>query len=256
MANYKVSYKMLAKQGEELKAVAKLVDGYAERVNQVRGKLGQDEMLAEVRNNLQKLNTQLGESRMVLNTAGELLSKTVETYTGTETRQVKKVDNLKAHNRDFYKNPVTVASAGGAAGGAGAAAAQPATATVNDTDSSIGVQSVEVVSYSETTVTTSTVEVTTEPVQTAVPLSGPAGASAATDSGMEAMAGMAVGVGSVAGAVGGGALLGAKYLHEEHKKKKAEETDKANSGSGDTYDPEIELAAALERVHMLEEDES
>lgn len=239
MANYKVSYKMLAQQGEELKSAAKLVDGYAERVNQVRGKLGQDEMLAEVRNNLQKLGTQLGESRTVLNAAGELLSKTVETYTGTETRQVKKVDNLKAHNRDFYKNPVTVASAGGAA-----AAAQPAAVTGSGTDSSAGVQGVEVISYSETTVTTSTVEVTTESAQTAVPLSGSAESFAAADSGMGSAAGMAAGVGSVAGAAGGGALLGAKYLH------------KADSDDGDPYDPEVELAAALERVRMLEEDES
>ncbi|MDR1728470.1 MAG: hypothetical protein LBT74_11210 [Acidobacteriota bacterium] len=128
MAGYKVSYKVLRQQGEALKAVAKLVDGYAERVGQVGGKLGDGEMLAQVRTNLQKLREQLGESRAVLNTAGECLSKSVESYSGVETRQVKKVDGMKAHQRDFYKNPVVVASAGGAAAGAATAAGMSAPA--------------------------------------------------------------------------------------------------------------------------------
>ncbi len=121
MAGYKVSYKVLRQQGEDLKAVAKQIDGYAERVTQISGKLGNDEMLAEVRRNLQTLKTQLGESRAVLNTAGELLSRTVESYGVAETRQVKKVDGIKAHNRDFYKKPIVVASAGAAAAAAAVA---------------------------------------------------------------------------------------------------------------------------------------
>ena len=122
MAKYKVSYKILRQQGEDMKAVAKMVDGYAESIGKIRGKLGSDNMLAEIRNNLQKLSTQLGESRAILNTAGELLVKNVESYGGVELRQVKKVDAMKSQNRDFYKRPVVVASAGGAAGGAAAAA--------------------------------------------------------------------------------------------------------------------------------------
>ena len=115
MAKYKVSYKVLSKEAEELKAVAKLLDGYAQQVSQIQGRLGQTETLAAVRSNLQKLSAQLGESRAVLSTAGQILAKSVGSYTAAETRQVKKVDNLKAHNRDFYKNPVVVASVGGAA---------------------------------------------------------------------------------------------------------------------------------------------
>lgn len=121
MANYKVSYKVLKQQGEELKAVAKLLDGYNERLNQVVSRLGQDETLTQIRTNLQKFGVQLGESRAIINTAGELLSKSVESYSNVETRQVKRVDSLKAHNRDFYQNPVVVASVGGAAGIAAAA---------------------------------------------------------------------------------------------------------------------------------------
>ncbi|MFT3985539.1 MAG: hypothetical protein QM697_16670 [Lachnospiraceae bacterium] len=248
MANYKVSYKMLAKQGEELKAAAKLIDDYAERVNQVKGKLGQDQMLAEVRNNLQKLNTQLGESRMVINTAGELLSKTVETYTGTETRQVKKVDNLKAHNRDFYKNPVTVASAGGtAAGAAGAVSSGQTSTTVNYTEHSIHVQSVAAASFSDTGAWDSAVV----SASTEASLPGAAAGSVFTDHEM----GSAAGVGALSGAVGGGTLLGAKYLVDENKKKKAKrQEDTASDGENPAYDPEAELALAIERVRRLEEE--
>ena len=116
MAGYKVSYEVLRQQGDKMKEIAKLIDGYTERVSQISSKLGNDEMLAEVRKNLQKLNTQFGESRVVLNTSGELLIKSVESYLGVETRQVKKVDGTRAHNRDFYKNPIVVASAGAGAG--------------------------------------------------------------------------------------------------------------------------------------------
>ncbi len=77
MPSYKVSYKILRQQGEDMKAVAKLVDGYTERVAGVRGKLGNDNMLAEVRSNLSKLQEQLVESRTVLNTAGEFLGEDI-----------------------------------------------------------------------------------------------------------------------------------------------------------------------------------
>lgn len=124
MASYKVSYKLLKEQGESIKATAKLLDGYAQRIDSIKSKLGSDEMLSEIRSNLQKLNVQLNESRTVLNVAGELLVKNTEAYNNTEVRQVKKVDSIKAHNRDFYKNPVVVASAGAGGAAAGAAAAK------------------------------------------------------------------------------------------------------------------------------------
>ena len=154
MARYKVSYRVLRQQGEDMKAVAKMVDGYADRVGRIRGQLGSDNMLAEIRNNLQRLGAQLGESRAILNTAGELLVKNVESYGGVELRQVKKVDSMKAHNRDFYKKPIVVASAGGGSGGAGAGAGTAGAAagagsgaattttttnTVNYTDNSVNV---------------------------------------------------------------------------------------------------------------------
>lgn len=252
MATYKVSYKMLAKQGEELKAAAKLVDGYAERVNQIRGKLGEDQMFTQVRNNLQKLGVQLGESRTVLNTAGELLGKTVESYTGTETRQVKKVDNLKAHNRDFYKNPVVVASAAGQTG-------QSSQTTVNYTDNSINVQNVTAASYTDGSGSASGASGTGAQTAAYTAAAGGPSASAAPapealKAGMGAGAGIAAGAGALSGAAGAGAVLGAKHLNGEKKRKELPEDNKAADASH-SYDPEKELAAAIERVHSLERED-
>jgi hypothetical protein len=193
MAGYKVSYKILRQQGDDMKAVGKLVDGYAENVSQIRGKLGSDNMLAEVRNNLQKLQTQLGESRAVLNTAGEFLVQTVDSYSCVEVRQVKNVDGSKAHNRDFYKNPVTVASVGGAAAGVAAAIPvnEPAPAnTVNYTDNSVNI-------------TRSAAEPAAADIAQALPDT-------------EVAAGVAVAAAGVA--LGAGAAIGVKHLIDEKKK--------------------------------------
>ena len=73
MAGYRVSYQVLRQQGEDMKAVAKMLDGYADKVAQISGKLGDDALLAEVRGNLQKLRGQLGESRAVLNASGVIV---------------------------------------------------------------------------------------------------------------------------------------------------------------------------------------
>jgi len=216
MAKYKVSYKVLSKEAEELKAVAKLLDGYVERINQIQGRLGQDETLAAVRHNLQKLGAQLGESRAVINTAGQILAKSVGNYTAAETRQGKKVDSLKAHNRDFYKNPVVVASAGGAA-----AASPPAGVTINST----------------------TINYTAAPDNSSAAAAANTGAAAEPGAGNAGIAG-AGGLGAMAGA---GAAMGALHLKKRRQEGKA---DEAGKSVPDT--PEVQLEKALERVHMLE----
>ena len=269
MAGYKVSYKVLRKQGDEMKAAAKLVDGYAERVAQIIGKLGDDAMFSEVRGNLQKLRTQLGESRAVLNTAGELLVKSVESYGGAEVRQVKKVDGMKAHNRDFYKNPIVVASAGGAAGGAVAAGAVSASAsasappptatTINYTDNSVNTiyagaepaaADVQAIPMTQAGV------VRTNSVSADVPMpSGAVNGVTAPSPGDKASSGAAVaaGVGALGGAaVAGGAVLGKAQL----KKKRGEQKESEEINAAPEEDNlDAQLQAALERVRNLNEEE-
>jgi len=240
MAGYKVSYKLLHAQGGELKAAAKLLDGYAERVRQINGRLGSDNMLAPVRSNLQKLAAQLGESRGVLNNAGELLSKTVERYSGAETRQVKKVDAMKAHNRDFYKNPIVVASAGTAGGAAavppaaGAAPPPVINTTVNVTQNTVNI-------YNNI------------PADTAAPAADfiPAAIDIAPAAEIPVDTSTA---GIAAGVLGGSAAVAGAVAAGMHLKKKRAQAAQASEDGG--YRPEAELEQAIQRVRDLEDGET
>ena len=240
MASYKVSYKVLRQQGEEIKAAAKLVDGYAEQITQVSARLGDDTLLAEVRQNLSKLRTQLGESRAVLNTAGELLIKTVGSYTDTETRQVKKVDGYRAHNRDFYKRPIAVASVGGAATGASAAAAASAapqstsTTTVHYTDNSVNLTTAAPAPAAGVGPATNAAAV---------------GAAPAPEPGAVA-AGVAAGVGVLGGAgAAAGAVVGIRA-----KKRHDAEQEAAAAAAHDASATEAALEEAVQRLHDLEQE--
>ena len=208
---YKVSYKVVSEQGEQLKNIAKEMDNYVTRLNQIVSKLGNDELLQSVRNDLNKFKQQLEEEKTVLNLAGQVITDVVQNYTGTEKKSVGKVDKAKAHNRDFYKRPVSVASAGG---GASAGAAAGATFTA----SSVNVSSV---SSSQTINTTNVFGGSTAGMAGAA--SSVAGAATAAAQGMTAKG--ASMVGSVAAAVGsvaaaGGAIAGADLVDKKKKAKK------------------------------------
>ncbi len=125
---YKISYKVVGEQGEQLKKVSKDIDNYINQLNQIVGKLGGDELLVNVRDDLKKFIKQLEEEKTVLKLSGQVLTEVVQSYTNVEKKTVQKVDRAKAHNRDFYKRPVVVASAGA---GAGATASAAATAVVS-----------------------------------------------------------------------------------------------------------------------------
>ena len=237
MAAYKVSYNMLSQQGEELKKLAKLVDGYADRINGVKGKLGDDKLLAQVRTNLGKLTTQLGETRAMMNMAGELLSKTVEGYTASETRQVKKVDSLKAHNRDFYKNPVVVASAGGSAAGAAAAATPSMQYTDNSTTFHYYAAGPDAASAAPSAVNA---------VHTAAAGTMGAGAKGAVQYGISGGAGIAAAVGVAGGVVGAGLVQGALHFKQNKDKQQPPASGKAQDD-----DLEERLARAREQVQRL-----
>ncbi len=127
---HKVSYKVVSEQGEQLKKTAKDMDNYVTQLNQIVSKLGSDELLQSVRADLNKFKALLEEEKTILNLAGQVITDVVQSYTGTEKKSVSKVDKTKAHNRDFYKRPKTVASAGG--GGASSGAASNININVSD----------------------------------------------------------------------------------------------------------------------------
>lgn len=258
MAGYRVSYKVLRQQGEDMKAVAKLLDGYADKVAQISGKLGDDALLAEVRGNLQKLRGQLGESRTVLNASGELLIKTVESYGGAEKRQVKKVDGMRAHNRDFYKRPVVVASAGGAAAGGAASAASvraaaPAaatTTTVNYTDNSINVTN----AAPEPTAVSAQQAALTGAEAPGIGPDSSVSAAKAAETGSFANPGVAAGAGALSGAAAAGAVLGGLQAKKKRSAGPAAAPDAPVPAEEDDLDARLEQA--ILRVRELEQEGS
>ncbi|MDR0355925.1 MAG: hypothetical protein LBJ64_09380 [Deltaproteobacteria bacterium] len=235
MAGYKVSFKILRQQGESMKAVAKTIDGFADQLTKISGKLGTDDLLAEVRNNLKKLNAQLTESQTKLGRAGDLLVKTVEKYIGTEKRQVKKSGGTKAHNRDFYKRPVAVASV-----------AVTSTTTVNYVDQSTHIGSVSVSAAPDVAPAPSV-----EPAAVPQPaMAEPTPVAPASPAGAESPGSMAGGA-IATGALGGiAAAMGGLKL-KEHADAKKEAAEKA-AAEVDESDPEAELQRAIQRVRDLE----
>ena len=209
---YKVSYKVVSEQGEQLKNIAKEMDNYVNRLNQIVSKLGSDELLQSVRGDLNKFKQQLEEEKTILNLAGQVITDVVQNYSGTEKKSVGKVDKAKAHNRDFYKRPVAVASAGGASAGAAGS-----TAAAYASSSTVNVGSVS----GHTINTTNIFEGTPGGMSGTVSSAAKAATAAAGDltaKGASMAGGIAAAVGSVAAA--GGAIAGADLMDKKKAAKK------------------------------------
>ena len=208
---YKVSYKVVSEQGEQLKNIAKEMDNYVNRLNQIVSKLGNDELLQSVRGDLNKFKQQLEEEKTVLNLAGQVIIDVVQNYTGVEKKSVGKVDKAKAHNRDFYKRPVAVASAGG-----GATAAAAGTAFASSSSVNVG----SVTNSQTITNTTNVFGASTAAAGTASSAAKAvtAAASGMTAKGASMVGGIAAAVGSVAAA--GGAIAGADLMEKKKAAKK------------------------------------
>ena len=188
---YKVSYKVVSEQGEQLKNISKDMENYINEVNQIVSKLGNDELLQSVRADLNKFKQQLEEEKTILNLAGSVITDVIKSYTGVEKKSVQKVDKAKAHNRDFYKRPVAVASAGGVSAGTAAAGAATAGATTVNAAN---------VSYSSSTTNVFSAD-----------FGGGSGASAAAEPSVgagAATAGFMSSIGSVASKATGGNMAG------------------------------------------------
>ncbi len=223
---YKISYKVAAEQAEQLKNIAKDMDNYVNQLNQIVGKLGNDELLQSVRNDLNKFKKQLEEEKTVLNLASSVISDVIQSFSGVEKKSVGKVDKAKAHNRDFYKRPVAVASAGGGAA-AGAAAASHVSVSTGGGGSSVIQQ--QNISHSTTNFNFSGA-------------SGSSGVSAAA-SGVSAVSGLGgslkdtlsstvgagvsapVGLAAAGALAAGGAVAGAAILNDVSKEEKKEEKE-------------------------------
>ncbi len=222
---YKISYKVAAEQAEQLKNIAKDMDNYVNQLNQIVGKLGNDELLQSVRNDLNKFKKQLEEEKTVLNLASSVISDVIRSFSGVEKKSVGKVDKAKAHNRDFYKRPVVVASAGGGAA-AGAAAASHVSVSTGGGGSSVIQQ--QNISHSTTNFNFSGASGSSGVSAVAPGVSAVSGLGGIKDTLSSTVgAGVSAPVGLAAAGVlaAGGAVAGAAILTDVSKEEKKEEKE-------------------------------
>ena len=222
---YKISYKGAAEQAEQLKNIAKDMDNYVNQLNQIVGKLGNDELFQSVRNDLNKFKKQLEEEKTVLNLASSVISDVIQSFSGVEKKSVGKVDKAKAHNRDFYKRPVAVASAGGGAA-AGAAAASHVSVSTGGGGSSVIQQ--QNISHSTTNFNFSGASGSSG-VSAAAPgvsaVSGLGGIKDTLSSTVGAGVSAPVGLAAAGVLAAGGAVAGAAILNDVSKEEKKEEKE-------------------------------
>lgn len=222
---YKISYKVAAEQAEQLKNIAKDMDNYVNQLNQIVGKLGNDELLQSVRNDLNKFKKQLEEEKTILNLASSVISDVIQSFSGVEKKSVGKVDKAKAHNRDFYKRPVAVASAGGGAA-AGAAAASHVSVSTGGGGSSVIQQ--QNISHSTTNFNFSGASGSSG-VSAAAPgvsaVSGLGGIKDTLSSTVGAGVSAPVGLAAAGVLAAGGAVAGAAILNDVSKEEKKEEKE-------------------------------
>lgn len=222
---YKISYKVAAEQAEQLKNIAKDMDNYVNQLNQIVGKLGNDELLQSVRNDLNKFKKQLEEEKTVLNLASSVISDVIQSFSGVEKKSVGKVDKAKAHNRDFYKRPVAVASAGGGAA-AGAATASHVSVSTGGGGSSVIQQ--QNISHSTTNFNFSGASGSSGVSAAAPGVSAVSGLGGIKDTlSYTVGAGVSAPVGLAAAGVlaAGGAVAGAAILNDVSKEEKKEEKE-------------------------------
>ena len=119
MASVKVSAHSLEQQKKEYEKEVKNLDNALEQIKKVNASLGKDAMLNGVRQALTKLAASLETRAGVILLMTKALEQSNAKYTAAKKKAVTKSNQSRAHNRDFYGNPVVVTVV---AGGAGVAA--------------------------------------------------------------------------------------------------------------------------------------
>ncbi len=228
MSEYKISFKLIKQQTDEMNKVVSQLNTFSERINAASSKLGQDELLQKARMSLTQCIGTVGEVSEILGIASATLAEIIEEYTGTETKNVSQAEGTRAHTRDFYKNPVVISdSAGeGFAGGVVAGAGIAGTAHAAGADAAVsGVMAGSQATVAGAEVATGAAVAGAEVAAQASVAGTVAGAEAALSGaavGVESnMSGVALGAGvAVAGMAGGvGAAIGGVKLSQIIKNK-------------------------------------
>lgn len=134
MASVKVSAHSLEQQKKEYEKAVKNLDNALEQIKRVNVSLGKDAMLDGVRQALTKLAASLETRAGVILLMTKALEQSNAKYTAAQKKAVTKSNQFRAHNRDFYGNPVVVTVvAGGAGATAGALSGAAAVAETTGT---------------------------------------------------------------------------------------------------------------------------
>ena len=134
MASVKVSAHSLEQQKKEYEKAVKNLDNALEQIKKVNASLGKDAMLDGVRQALTKLAASLETRAGVILLMTKALEQSNAKYTAAQEKAVTKSNQFRAHNRDFYGNPVVVTVvAGGAGATAGALSGAAAVAETTGT---------------------------------------------------------------------------------------------------------------------------
>ena len=134
MASVKVSAHSLEQQKKEYEKAVKNLDNALEQIKKVNASLGKDAMLDGVRQVLTKLTASLETRAGVILLMTKALEQSNAKYTAAQKKAVTKSNQFRAHNRDFYGNPVVVTVvAGGAGATAGALSGAAAVAETTGT---------------------------------------------------------------------------------------------------------------------------
>ncbi|MGN0666609.1 MAG: hypothetical protein ACI4KF_08805 [Huintestinicola sp.] len=108
MAHVKTSVDNLNQQKREYEKAVKSLNNALEQIKKVNRSLGKDDMLEGVRTALTKLSASLETRAEALLLMTKTLEQSGEKYTAAQKKAVAKSNQFRAHNRDFYGNPVVV----------------------------------------------------------------------------------------------------------------------------------------------------
>lgn len=133
MASVKVSADSLEQQKKEYEKAVKNLDQAIEQIKKVNASLGKDAMLEGVRETLTKLSASLETRSGALLLMTKALEQSGAKYTAAQKKAVTKSNQFRAHNRDFYGNPVVVTAVAGSTGAVAGATASAAASEISRT---------------------------------------------------------------------------------------------------------------------------
>ncbi len=118
----KVSVSELDAQKAVFTRASKNLRSVMQTLNTAQKSIGSDKMFDTTRRQLAKLSELLEIRAFVLDALAEAMTAAAGGYKTAQTQSVRVVTECRAHQTDFYGNPVHVSAAAGAAGGAVGAA--------------------------------------------------------------------------------------------------------------------------------------